>query len=138
MNKRLKYSLLLICTLFIGMIIGFLVSGRITKTRVDEMKSYYTNIGFNRQFMSIIKPTPEQREVIKPILEKYADYNRDLMIENREGQKELFFNLKNELETHLTEEQINRLNNIWERRKHHYQKNKTDQQRRERNKPPSN
>ncbi len=117
MNTKLKYSLIIISTLLIGMIIGFLIGGRITSTRIEKMRSYYTNQGFNREFMRIIEPTPEQRDIIIPILRKHAVLNRELMINFHEGQEELYINLINDLKTHLDDEQVKRLNHVLERRK---------------------
>ena len=49
--------IVLVSVLVIGMVIGFLISGRMTSTRVERMKNYYTDIGFNREFMSILRPS---------------------------------------------------------------------------------
>ena len=136
MQTRIKFTLLLVSTLIIGMVIGFLISGRMTSTRVERMKNYYTDIGFNREFMSILRPSPEQREEIIPILRRYAGYNRELMGDFRAGQKELFFELKDELGEYLDEDQIERLNNVWERRKQRFQNKKSDHPRKGRRRLP--
>ena len=64
MKTRIKFTLLLVSTLIIGMVIGFLISGRITSTRVERMRNHYTEIGFNREFMKIINPSSDQREFL--------------------------------------------------------------------------
>lgn len=120
MKTRLKYSLILISTLIMGMAIGFLISGRLTSTKVEKIKSYYTDKGFNREFMGILRPTPEQRDELIPILRKHAALNRELMMGFREGQKELFFNLKDELKEHLDDDQMKRLDLVWEKRKQRF------------------
>ena len=120
MNTKLKYSLIIISTLLIGMIIGFLIGGRITSTRIEKMRSYYTNQGFNREFMRIIEPTPEQRDIIIPILRKHAVLNRELMINFHKGQEELYVDMINDLKIHLDKEQINRLDLVLEKRKRRY------------------
>lgn len=123
MNTKAKYSLILISTLLMGMIIGFLVGGRITSNRINKMRSYYTNKGFNRQIIKIIKPTPEQRPFIIPILKKYAAINHQLLTDFREGQIDTFIDLKNELETYLNENQIARLNTALEKRNKRFNHN---------------
>jgi len=135
MKTKLKYSLILVTTLIIGMIIGFLISGRMISTRVDQMRNYYTDNGFNREFIRIIQPSPEQRDEIMPILRKYAGINREHMLDFHEGQRELFFELKDELDTHLTDEQIQKLNHVWERRKEHFQNTKSPRKGRRRPAP---
>ena len=132
MNSTLKYSVILISTLLIGMIIGFLIGGRITSTRIENMRSYYTNQGFNREFVRIIEPTPEQRDVILPILRKHAVLNRELMINFHESQEDLYIDLINDLKTHLDEEQVKRLNHVLERRKTKFHNNTPNHSRKDR------
>ena len=126
MKTKFKYSLILVSTLLIGMVVGFLISGRITSTRVDKMKNYYTDTGFNREFMNILRPSPEQRDEIIPILRKYAGYNRALMADFREGQKDLFFDLRSELGEYLDDDQLKRLDHVWEKRKPRFQNTNSD------------
>jgi hypothetical protein len=132
MNSKIKYSLIIISTLIIGMVIGFLIGGRITSTRVENMRNYYTNQGFNREFMRIIEPTPGQRDVIIPILRKHAVLNRELMINFHEGQKEHYIDLINDLKKHLDKDQINRLNHVLERRKNKFHNTTPDYPRKDR------
>ncbi len=116
MNTKIKYLLILTSTLVIGMIIGFLIQGRITSSRISRMRNYYTNQGFNREFMKIIRPSKEQRTLIIPILKKHAILNHQLMVNFHEGQEKVFVDLKNELESHLDTDQIMRLNHVFEKR----------------------
>lgn len=109
MNNKLKYSLIIISTLLIGFIIGFLVSGRLTHQRMEKMKQNYADQGFAHDFMHMIKPTPEQREELKPIFERYGDLNREMVQENIEAQRELFEGLEEEITPFLNEEQLERL-----------------------------
>ncbi len=112
MKRKLIYAALLTGILLIGFAIGFLVSGRMIKSRVDHLRNYYTPNGFNSQLIRVIRPTPEQSDEIQPILEKYAEMNHDLMMDYKEEQHELFLELKDELEPLLNETQIERLQNL--------------------------
>lgn len=118
------------------MVIGFLISGRMIHTRVERMNNYYTDMGFNREFMSILRPTPEQRDEIMPILRKHAGLNRELMSDFREGQKELFLELKDELGEYLDEDQKERLDHVWEKRKQHFRDPKPNHPRKGRRRIP--
>lgn len=120
------------------MIIGFLVGGMLTRMRVDKMQSYYTEMGFNREFIRLLEPTPKQREAIIPILKKYGELNHELMLDFRSNQKELFFEFKNELGEHLNDIQMKKLNRIWDKRKHHFQNSKNNRSRKNKRKPPPN
>jgi|GEM_PF-1115765 len=112
MKRKLIYAALLTGILLIGFAIGFLVSGRMIKSRVDHLRSYYTTNGFNNQLMRVINPTPEQSDEIEPILEKYAKMNHDLLMDFKEEQHDLFLELKDELEPLLNDTQIERLQNL--------------------------
>ncbi len=132
MNSKIKYSAILITTLIIGVVIGFLLGGRITHHRIEMMRDFYTKKGFNREIMRIVEPTPEQRSKIIPILKKHAEQNRQLMINFHDGQKQLMDELKAELSDYLSKEQLDKLNNACKRknrnffnsRKNHSIKNK--------------
>ncbi|NQU32851.1 MAG: hypothetical protein HQ521_06420 [Bacteroidetes bacterium] len=124
MNKRLKIFLLFITTLLIGIIIGFLISGRMISHRIEKMNNYYSETGFGREIMRVIKPTEEQREQIIPILKKHAGLNSELMGDYHAEQRELFLKLKEELQEILNDDQINRLTHNWENRRLRYNKNK--------------
>lgn len=134
MNNRLKISLLLIITLIIGIAIGFLTSGRLVSQRIETMRNHYSETGFGREIMRVIKPTPEQKEEIGPIFREYAERNCELMDNYHENQKEMFTNLKEELSEILNKEQINRLEDHWSKRKK-MMKNRKTGNRSNRNKP---
>jgi len=134
MNSKLKYSLIIISTLLIGMIIGFLVGGRITSKRIDRMRNYYTNQGFNRELMRIIEPTPEQRNIIIPILRKHAILNHEVVIDFHKSQEKLYTVLINDLKAHLDKEQLNRLSFILEKRKKRFQNTTPNHTRKDRRK----
>ncbi|MFK5854562.1 MAG: hypothetical protein QM503_00435 [Bacteroidota bacterium] len=137
MKTKLRYSLIIISTLIIGMVIGFLIGGRITSTRIENMRNYYTDNGFNHQFRKIIQPTPEQRAVIMPILKKHAVLNRQQMINFHEGQEEIFIDLIDELDTHLDEEQISRLTRALDQRNKRFHNSPKHRPRMDRRKKPT-
>ena len=113
----------------IGMVIGFLVGGMLTRMRVIEMQSYYTQMGFNREFVRLLQPSPEQQDNIIPILKKYGELNHNLMLDFRANQKELFIEFKDELNNHLDDKQMQRLNNMWDKRKSRFQNIKNNHSR---------
>ncbi len=80
------------------------------------MQNYFTEQGFNRALVRIIKPAPGQMKQISPILRKYARKNRQRIIDMRNAQKNSFDSLEMELKPLLTPEQIKRLEMF---KKHH-------------------
>jgi len=119
MNNKQKYILTLIAVLIIGMVLGFLISGRIINKRVDRLQEYFTEQGFGREFMMVLDPTPEQMEKIRPILRNYALQNHKNMMQYRSGQAQLMMDLQKDMKPYLNPDQISRLNDLknrWDRR----------------------
>lgn len=109
MGFKLKNSLIIIATLILGIIIGFLISGRFTKVRLDKMKQNFTEQGMNRHMMKVLQPSPEQLEQIRPIFDKYGEMRREQLFEHHQLQQEIFQEFEQELKPHLNKEQIERL-----------------------------
>jgi len=120
MKRKITYISLFTATLLIGFVIGFLVNGRLTRARIEKMRNAFTEQGFDREFMRVLHPTPEQMEQLKPILKKYADLHRDLMADYRNNQHDLFIELRKEIDPYLTDEQKERLDNIRNRWRQHF------------------
>lgn len=112
MKRKISFAALLIVTLFIGFAIGFLVSGRMISSKVQDMRSFYTPSGFNSQLIRILHPTPEQLKMVEPILDKYAKLNHDLLLDSKSDQHDLFNEMKEEIEPFLDADQIEKLNNL--------------------------
>jgi len=115
MNDKIKFTGIIIGTLLIGFVIGFLTNGRLVKSRIDRMQSFYTEKGADRAFMRVLDPTPEQMEKIQPILRRHAQQNRELLNQHRGEQQALFLELEEELKPFLTQEQIEKLNDLKQR-----------------------
>lgn len=71
MNIKLKFSLILLATLILGIAIGFEVSEISVKVRQEKINSFREANGFVGRFESIIMPDAEQKPVISSILLKY-------------------------------------------------------------------
>ena len=116
MNTKLKYTLAFIAVLLIGFALGFLVSGRLIYNRVNRMQNYYTKKGFRYEFRRLLHPSPEQLEKMRPILEDYAQKNRENIMFFREQQRQLMKNLHHDLKPFLAPEQVKRLEIMEHRR----------------------
>ncbi len=122
MNTKLKYTLAFAVVLLIGFVLGFLVSGRLIHSRVNHMQKYYTEKGFRYEFMRLLHPSPEQLQKMRPILEDYAQKNRENMMFFREQQRQLIKNLHHDLRPFLSTEQVRRLE-IMEHRRMRFMRN---------------
>jgi len=112
MNNKIKYTGIIIGTLLIGFVIGFLTNGRLVRSRIIQMQSFYTDKGANRAFIRVLDPSPEQMEKIMPILHEHAMQNRDLLFGYREDQAALFLRLEDELSPYLTDKQMEKLEEL--------------------------
>lgn len=115
MNNKIKFTGIIIGTLLIGFVIGFLTNGRLVKSRIDKMQSFYTEKGANQAFIRVLDPTPEQMEKIRPILQRHAQQNRELLTNHRIEQQAFFLELEDELRPFLTQEQMERLEGLKDR-----------------------
>ena len=122
MNTKLKYTLAFVVVLLIGFALGFLVSGRLIHSRVNRMQKYYTEKGFRYEFMRLLHPSPEQLEKMRPVLEDYAQKNRENMMFFREQQQQLIKNLHHDLKPFLSPGQVKRLE-IMEHRRMRFMRN---------------
>jgi len=117
MDEKIKYALAFIAVLLIGFVLGFLVNGRLIHSRINRMQRYYTTPGFRYEIRRILRPTPEQWQKIKPVLEEYAQQNRKNMLGFRQQQIELIKKLQHDLKPFLSPQQVKRLEKLeWHKR----------------------
>ncbi len=108
--------LLVIITLFIGFVLGWLTSAQVRIQRLKPVRFYYSEDRFEEGFFKTIQPDEKQKAEIEEILEKYAKLNSDLMTDFR---KEFDSNnkaMRKELDSKLTKEQLARIKEMDERR----------------------
>ncbi len=109
MNLQLKNSLILTGTLIIGIVLGVLISGRVMQSKMANFRNFYTEQGFSRQLMNVIRPSEEQRIQLEPVFREQARQNHELFIHCRESHRELMERFKHELSRYLTDDQMRRL-----------------------------
>ncbi len=71
-NAKTKSILLILATLVIGFVIGFLVSGRLTHQRIRKMVEIRKSKGFQKELVQVIQPTEAQAPLVNPILESFG------------------------------------------------------------------
>ncbi|MDP2237310.1 MAG: hypothetical protein Q8J88_12830 [Bacteroidales bacterium] len=103
---KTKYILLLFGTLIAGILIGTLTTGRVTRNKVEKIKSFNTKEGFREHLYKIMQPTEAQREQLSPILDSFSDRHWELMKQNWENQKALFDEMDIAIKPFITEEQF--------------------------------
>ncbi len=69
MNTKIKSGILLLTTLMIGFVIGYLTSTQIRESRIRELRNFGSAEGFKFMIESMLELDDEQKVVIRPIVE---------------------------------------------------------------------
>lgn len=108
--------LIIVITLFIGFVIGFLTSSQIRNQKLKPVRVFFSEERFREGFYNIIQPTEEQKAVIEEVLDKYAREMGDLQGEFRRNFDAKMKAFRKELDSKLTKEQLARLREMDEKR----------------------
>ena len=109
MQLKTKNTLSIIGTLLVGMLIGFLISGRLTKIRMENMReNFMQGSGVEGHLMRVLDPNEEQMEDIAPIFDEFSEIMRNQMFEHHTERELIFKDFENELKPHLNNAQIER------------------------------
>ena len=115
MNTKIKSVILLLTTLLIGFVIGFLTSTQVKESRIRELRTFGSAEGFKYMMEHMLELDDKQKDAIKPVVDSYAKKNFELMKNFRGEFSVLMKEFHKELTPHLTPEQIKRLNEFGER-----------------------
>jgi Spy/CpxP family protein refolding chaperone len=117
MNIKIKTASIIILTLLIGIVFGFLLSRAYMHHRIKRAFAMIDPSRFIATFEHTINPTPEQREQIRKIIQKHAKGVAELQKNLREGMESSFESLRKELDAILTPEQKRRLEEMMKNRR---------------------
>jgi len=112
---KIKSILIIIATLFIGFVIGFLVNGRLTQQKFQHFVNQDHFDAFKHRMMDAIKPNENQIKDIEPILDKYAEKVHLTMEESKSDINSLHENMIKDLSPYLDDQQIEKLKNLHKR-----------------------
>ncbi|HMM11667.1 MAG TPA: hypothetical protein PKE03_06195 [Bacteroidales bacterium] len=104
-----RYIIILILTFAAGIVIGVLGTGRITRSKVEKIKSWNTREGFRQHFFHIIEADAEQQEKIGPLLDSFGNLHWELMKKHWDNQKILFDEMDSLVKPYLNDAQWQRL-----------------------------
>lgn len=106
---KTKPVLIIVATLIIGFVTGFLTNGYITKSKIDKFVKSGTHEGFKGMYYRVLQPDEEQLKIIDPILDKYGALIHENVTTMQQSMKELHQKMVSEIEPYLDEEQKVRL-----------------------------
>ncbi len=116
MTTRTKSILMLLGTLLIGMLLGVFIHALMVENRIERLTSLRSQAGFVRFMDKMIEPTDDaQREAIQAALEDAAAALSVHHAESRETLEEIMGSFRASLDSLLTEEQLETLNERMER-----------------------
>ncbi|HHJ10668.1 MAG TPA: hypothetical protein ENK25_07220 [Bacteroidetes bacterium] len=101
--------IILICTLVLGFLLGMATSAWIRHSKMKDFRAFNSIEAFRVRTLSILDPTPEQKEKIVPVIIKYGQKNFELRKKYREEFIVLMKEYRDTLYPLLTREQIERL-----------------------------
>lgn len=109
MNTKLKVALIIIVTLVIGVVLGASLNRAFVRHRIQRAFADRNPRGMVSFIERNIRPTPDQREKIREILEKHRKKTADMREKFMMDMQAEFESLEAELDPILTPEQKNRL-----------------------------
>jgi hypothetical protein len=109
MNTKVKITFIIIVTLVIGIVLGALINRALLRQRIQKAFLHRNPVGMVSFLEEVIEPTPEQRILIREILEKHRKKSEQLREKFMMDMKAEFESLEAELDPILTPEQKKRL-----------------------------
>lgn len=110
MNSRIQSYGMLLATLLIGVLLGFLINGQIVRNRMDKAKSVLQDRGGRIEKIFDKMDLPDaKREEIRPVFEAHFQKMRGMHREFRSEVRKEMSVFKSALSEHLTAEQLQQL-----------------------------
>lgn len=113
---KTKIILFAVLTLVIGFVLGMLTSAKVRYEKLKPVRLYFSEERFREGFYKTIEPDEKQKAEIEKILDKYASLNSELQGNFRKELDSNIKELRKELYSKLTKEQIARLKEMDDRR----------------------
>jgi hypothetical protein len=106
---KIKFVLIIVATLVIGFLLGFVTNGQITKSKIRTFVKTGTHEGFKGRYYHILRPDVQQKKMIDPILDKYGAVIHENVTTMQQRMKDIHQEMLKEIAPYLNEEQKKRL-----------------------------
>lgn len=116
MNMKVKTTIVIIITLIFGIVLGALINRTFTHRRIRRAFDAVNPNRFTMILEQAIDPTEEQENQIREILQNHAKQVEELRKKAMEGMETSLQALKKELDSVLTPEQKERLEEMMKKR----------------------
>ena len=125
---KTKLVFLLILTLVIGFVIGWLTSAQVRLHKLQPVRMYLSDDRFREGFYKVIQPDEKQKAEIEEILDRYAKHNSGFQQDIRKNIDSSMKAFRKELDSKLTKEQLARLKEMDEKRQEMIRQNMRSRQ----------
>lgn len=115
MNIHLKTAAILLATLIIGMVCGALILGAFARDRLQPPPQM-TRERFVERWVRMVRPDQEQMQRIRDVVGEHEPGFRENYMRHRQEMQTLVDSLHRDLEPILTEEQLERIKRVRQRR----------------------
>lgn len=109
MKVEFKSSVILLTTLFLGIVLGLVSQGSFQRLRERQVTAIRRPPGFVAHMEDVIAPTATQDSVVRPVLERTAEANQRIIETARAALRQSIDAMQRELTPVLTAEQRERL-----------------------------
>ncbi|MEO0899911.1 MAG: hypothetical protein AAFY71_26090 [Bacteroidota bacterium] len=110
MNTRLQSVLLLISTLFVGIILGFLINGQFVKMRFAQHREMFKNPEKRLEIILDKSGLDDKKtQLIRPVLQSHFEKMHNISQQHRAEFRGQMSQLKEELLNYLSEEEVKKL-----------------------------
>jgi len=112
---KAKPVLIIVGSLLIGIVIGFLVSAQLRHRRMKPVRVLTSERYFREVLYNVIEPDDELKDRLEPIIEKYGKKGREMQIEYRRSFDTNAENYWKDIRKVLSAEQIQKLEEFREK-----------------------
>ncbi|MCB0629508.1 MAG: hypothetical protein R2824_11975 [Saprospiraceae bacterium] len=109
---NIKGILTVVGLLALGFIGGFFTHRQVTIKQVQQVREIAQERGFQRHLLDFIEPTPDQREQLEPIIQRYAKQMGKQMMEHRQERQILIDAMHDEIKPLLSDGQLKKLDDF--------------------------
>lgn len=126
---KIKPVILLLTIFVIGFVLGMLTSAQVRNKKLQPVRFFFNEKHFVEGLSRIIEPSPQQVAEFDALLKKYSDLNGKLNKEFSEGFRANIDAFWSEIESKLTKEQLDKIEEVEEERRRMFEefaKNRSD------------
>ena len=111
MNK-FKIILVVAGLLLTGFVAGFLTNRQLVRNHIHRVRQWDREEQFGDRILQRVEATPEQREALRPVLERYGEKYHELTLDQRQTRKAFFDSLHLEMSPYLDSLQQEKLERV--------------------------